>query len=243
MPKFKLTPLQWVVHIGAWIPLAWLGWEYLTHNLTANPIQAATQRTGKDALAFLVLSLACTPLNTLFGFRPALRVRRALGLYAFFYASLHLFIFVVFDYSLDWSLLQRAILENRYVLVGLAAYLILAPLTATSFKIWMKRLGKGWKRLHMLVYLAGPLVIVHFAWAVKGSVLRLRGDVWQPLYYGSSVAVLLILRIPSIRRGASNLRSLLNRSRLDRNSKKAENLSAEPVHRISRPRDLTHEHD
>lgn len=243
LSKFKLTPLQWVVHAGAWLPLAWLGWEYLTHNLTVNPIQAATQRTGKDALTLLVLSLACTPLNSLFGLRAALRVRRALGVYAFLYASLHLFIFAVLDYGLDWGLLQGAVLENWYVWLGLAAFLILIPLTATSFKFWMKRLGKGWKRLHRLVYLAGALVIVHYALAVKGSLLRLQGDIWQPLFYGCVVAILLILRIPRIRAGASGLRSRLSYSLVHRTTLISGSRSPKPVPVSIPKQDLKREND
>jgi methionine sulfoxide reductase heme-binding subunit len=207
----KFTPLQIIVHIGAWVPLIWLLWDYYTGNLTINPIQAATQRSGKYALILLVLSLAATPANTLFGFRQALKVRRALGLYAFMYAVIHLAIFSGLDYGLDWSLLQGAILEKRFVLVGLSAFLILLSLAATSFKSSMKRMGKNWKRLHKLVYLAGGLVIVHYAWSIKGDVLRLQGDIWQPLSFGLIIFFLLLVRIPVIRKWASSIRQRLNR--------------------------------
>lgn len=206
----KPTLLQVIVHVGAWIPLAWLLWDNYTGNLTINPIQAATQRTGKYALVLLVLSLAATPINTLFGFRQVLKVRRALGLYAFMYAAIHMMIFLGLDYNLDWSLLQGAIFEKRFVLVGLAAFLILISLAATSFKSSMKRMGKNWKRLHKLVYLAGGLVIVHYAWATKGDVLRLQGDVWQPLAFGLLVSFLLVVRIPFVRKWISNSRQRLN---------------------------------
>lgn len=207
----KFTPLQILVHLGAWVPLIWLLWDYSTGNLTVNPIQAATQRTGKYALILLVLSLAATPANTLFGFRQALKVRRALGLYAFLYAAIHLTIFAGLDYGLDWNLLQGAILEKRFVLVGLAAFLILLSLAATSFKSSMKRMGKNWKRLHKLVYLAGGLVIVHYAWSVKGDVLRLQGDIWQPLLFGFILTFLLVVRIPAMRKWSSGARQRLNR--------------------------------
>ena len=207
----KFTPLQIIVHTGAWLPLIWLLWDYYTGNLTINPIQAATQRTGKYALILLVLSLAATPANTLFGFRQALKVRRALGLYAFMYAAIHLTIFVGLDYGLDWGLLQGAIFEKRFVLVGLGAFLILLSLAATSFKSSMKRMGRNWKRLHKLVYLASGLVIVHYAWSIKGDVLRLQGDIWQPILFGLIVLFLLIMRIPIVRRRFGGVRQRLNR--------------------------------
>ncbi len=211
MAKRKFTPLQIIVHIGAWIPLVWLVWAYFSDHLTVNPIQAATQHSGKYALVLLVLSLSVTPINTLFGFRQVLQVRRALGLYAFMYVVVHITIFTWLDYGLDWSLLYGAIFEKSYILVGLAALIILLSLAITSFKWWMKRLGKKWKYLHKLVYLAGGLVIVHYAWSVKGDILRLQGDIWQPLEYGIVVALLLVLRIPAIRRASSQLRQTLNR--------------------------------
>jgi len=189
----RLTKLQILVHIAGLFPFAWLIFDFFTANLTVNPIQAATLRTGKAALIFLILSLACTPLNTVFGFRQALRVRRPLGLYAFFYASLHFLIFVGVDYGFDPDLLKEAIFEKRFALVGFSAFLILLPLAITSTRGWMKRLGRNWLRLHRLVYLAGLLVIVHYVWLVKS-------DIRIPILYGLVVVILLILRIPAIRR-------------------------------------------
>jgi sulfoxide reductase heme-binding subunit YedZ len=189
----RLTKLQILVYLAGLFPLAWLIYDFVTGNLTVNPIQAATLRTGKAALVFLILSLACTPLNTVFGFRQALKVRRALGLYAFFYASLHFLIFVGVDYGLDLTLLREAIFEKRYALVGFSAFLILLPLAITSTRGWKKRMGKNWSRLHKLVYLAGLLVIIHYVWLVKS-------DIRVPLLYGLVVVILLILRLPPIRR-------------------------------------------
>lgn len=207
--KLQFSPLRVAVHVGAWLPLAWLAWDAFNGNLTANPIQAVTQRTGRYAITLLVLSLACTPINTLFGFRQALTVRRALGLYAFLYAAIHFFMFIGVDYRFDMTLLPSAILEKRFVLVGLAALLILAILAVTSFKWWMKRLGKNWKRLHQLIYLAGVLVVLHYAWAVKGDLVSLQGDIIKPLIYASIVILLLALRIPIVRKTTSRLRARL----------------------------------
>jgi sulfoxide reductase heme-binding subunit YedZ len=207
LPWVKLaTFLPVAVHVGAWLPLAWLAWDASAGNLTVNPIQAAEQRTGRYALTLLVLSLSCTPLNTLFGFKPALKVRRPLGVYAFMYAAIHFSLFIGLDYGFDWFLIPGAIFEKPYTVVGLSAGVILAALAVTSFKWWMKRLGKYWKLLHRLVYLAGLLVIIHYAWAVKGDLLRLQGDILKPLLYGLLVAFLLIIRLPPIRKAIVNLR-------------------------------------
>jgi sulfoxide reductase heme-binding subunit YedZ len=182
-----------LVHLGALTPLALLIWDALHDDLTVNPIQAATLRTGKPALVLLVLSLACTPLHTVFGFKQALQVRRALGLYAFLYVSLHFAIFVGLDYGFDLELLKGAIFEKRYALVGFSAGLILLPLAITSFKYWQKRLGQRWKRLHRLVYLAALLAVIHYTWLVKS-------DIRQPLAWGALVVLLLLLRLPAVRR-------------------------------------------
>jgi sulfoxide reductase heme-binding subunit YedZ len=204
MPRLRFTPLQVLVHAGALFPFLLLLWDGYTGNLTVNPIQAATYRTGKTALVLLAASLACTPLATLAGFREALKIRRALGLWAFFYVCLHLGIFVVIDFGLDWELIYEGIAEKRYALVGFAAFLLLLPLALTSTRGWMKRLGQRWKQLHRLVYVAAGLVIVHFVWSVKS-------DVREPLLFGAAIAVLLALRLPAVRRATGNWRYRLAR--------------------------------
>jgi len=200
MRKLQANWLRIAVHIGSLLPLAVLIWDAVHNQLTVNPIQAATLRTGKTALVLLVLSLAGTPINTLLGWRQVLQVRRALGVYAFLYAALHFGIFVGLDYGFDWGLLQEAVLEKRYALVGFAAGLILLPLALTSTRGWMKRLGKRWKLLHRWVYLAALLAIAHYVWLVKS-------DVRQPLAFGVAVWVLLALRLPAIRQWVSRLRN------------------------------------
>ena len=189
---------QILTHVAALLPLAWLLWDYWQGRLIVDLVGVTTTRTGKTALILLILSLACTPINTIFGFKQVMRVRRALGLYAFMYASLHFLTFVGLDYGFDVDLIGLGILDQRYVLVGFAAGLILLPLAITSTQGWQKRLGKNWKRLHRLVYLAGILAIVHFMWLAK--------DNREPLRYGAVVALLLILRIPGIRRAMSSAR-------------------------------------
>lgn len=198
MRKLKGHWLQILTYVAALLPLALLVWDYWQGRFIVDPVREITTRTGKTALILLILSLACTPINTIFGFKQVMRVRRALGLYAFMYASLHFLTFVGLDYGFDFDLIAQGILDQRYVLVGFAAGLLLLPLAITSTQGWQKRLGKNWKRLHQLVYLAGILAIVHFTWLVK--------DIREPLRYGAVVALLLIARIPSIRKAVSNAR-------------------------------------
>lgn len=196
----RLSPLQILVHATAWIPLAVLAAAFLTDNLTVNPIQAAEIRTGDIAIIYLALSLACTPLNTLLRLPDLNKIRRPLGLYAYLYASIHLLVFLGLDYTFDPGLIVQAIGEKPYILVGLAAFIVLTALAATSFRRSQARMGKTWKRLHQLVYAANLLVVIHFSLSVKGNLFRLQGDVFRPLLALTIVALLLAARIPSIRR-------------------------------------------
>jgi sulfoxide reductase heme-binding subunit YedZ len=198
--------LHLLVHVGALLPLAIIIWDFFTNQLTVNPIQEVTFRTGYYALVLLLLSLACTPLNTLFGWRQVIPLRRTLGLYAFLYASLHFLVFIGLDYLFDFDLIIEAIFEKRYALVGFAAFLILVPLAITSTRGWMRRLGKRWKPLHRLVYLAAILAIVHFIWLVKA-------DITRPLIFGAILALLLVLRLPPVRRRIVTWRNRRTRQR------------------------------
>lgn len=202
MRRLRKNWLRVLVHIGALVPFALLIWDFAHNQLTVNPIQEITARTGKTALVLLVLSLTCTPLNTLLGLKQLLPLRRPLGLYAFAYVCLHLLTFLVLDYGLDPTLIGEAISEKRYVLVGFTAFVLLVPLAITSTKGWMGRLGKRWKLLHRLVYVAVALAVLHFVWLVKA-------DIREPLLYGAAVATLLALRIPLIRQGITRLRQRL----------------------------------
>ena len=210
MQQLKTRWLQIATHAGALTPLALLIWDYWQDQLTANPIQNITFRTGKAALVLLVLCLSCTPIHALFRFGRVLALRKALGLYAFSYAGLHLLTFIGLDYGFDPGLLQEAIFKKRYALVGFAAFLTLLPLAITSTRGWMKRLGKSWKRLHRLVYLAGLLAVVHFVWLVKS-------DIREPLAYGTVVVLLLVARLTKVRTVLSNLRGRLTPAYLEQN--------------------------
>ena len=198
--KWKFTPLQIAAHLGALIPLALMVWDIFTNNFGPDPINEFTHRTGKTALVLLLLSLACTPANTLFKFKAALKLRRPLGLYSFFYASVHFAIFIGVDFYFDFRLIQEALLEKRYALVGLATGLILLALAFTSTLGWQRRLKKNWKKLHKLAYAAGILAVVHYIWLVKQGVL-------QPWVFAGILLLLLSLRIPAIKKAIASLQT------------------------------------
>ena len=202
MKKFfaRYTPLQIAMHVYAWSVLVFLIFDFFTGNLSANPIQELEQRTGRHAITLLVLSLACTPLNTLFKWPELLRRRRALGLYAFMYATIHVLIYMDLDYGLAWSFIVQDVIEKPRLIVGALAFLMLIPLAWTSFDIWKKRLGKKWKRLHQTVYVLAPIVVLHYAWSKKGDLFHLQGEIIRPLIYGLIVVLFLIFRIPQVRR-------------------------------------------
>jgi methionine sulfoxide reductase heme-binding subunit len=203
----RYTPLQIAIHVYAWSALVHILFDFITGNISPNPIQELEQRTGRHAITLLVLSLACTPLNTLFRWSELLKRRRALGLYAFMYATIHVLIFVNLDYGLAWSLIVQTILEKPYIIVGVIGFLLMIPLAWTSFDIWKKRLGKGWKRLHQLIYLIAPLLVLHYAWGKKGDFFALQGEIIRPLIYGLIVLLFLIMRIPVVRRTLASLPS------------------------------------
>jgi len=186
--------LRLVAHIGALTPLAILLWKFAVRRSLFAPAQQILTATGRTALILLILSLACTPMSVIFGLRRILRIRAPLGLYAFGYLTLHLATFVGWDYGFDLTLILRDLPYQPYVLVGLVTLLLLLPLAATSSRNWQKRLGKNWRRLHRLVYLAVLLDIVHFLWLSK--------DPSRPLRYGAIVLLLLLLRIKPVRQAA-----------------------------------------
>lgn len=196
--------LQAITHIGSLLPLLLLGYYYVN---TVNPIQAVTAVSGTTALVLLLLSLACTPLNTLLGWKALLPLRKPLGLYAFGYVVLHMLVFVWLDYRLDWELIWIDVGEKRYIYAGSAALLLLLPLALTSNRAAMRRLGKRWKLLHRLVYVAVALAVLHFFLLVKS-------DVREPLLFGAAAATLLLLRVPAIKGAITRWRQTRSTPRL-----------------------------
>lgn len=170
------------------VPLAQLGWLGWADRLGANPIELITRHLGTWTLNFLLVTLAVTPLRHLTGWHWLMRLRRMLGLYAFFYALLHFLTYLWLDQFFDWAEIGRDILKRPFITVGMATFLLLAPLAATSTKAMIRRLGgQRWQRLHRLIYPAALLAVLHFTWMVKV-------DVREPALYGVILAVLLGLR-------------------------------------------------
>src|SRR5512143_3285824 len=146
--QLPFTRLQLAVHLYAWGYLALLAFDFVNHHLTANPLQALQQRLGLHAVTLLILSLACTPISNLLGWREPLKRSRTLGLYAFMVAVLHILIFLDLNNGLAWNFFTQTIAQKPYILFGIATFLLLIPLAMTSFDIWKVRLGRNWKRVH-----------------------------------------------------------------------------------------------
>lgn len=196
--------LRVIVHISVWGPLMWLIWRALHNDLGVEPVVTIQNLTGRTAMILLLLCLSATPLYIVFNFRAAIKVRRALGLYAFMYAGLHFINFVALDYGFDIPFIfQDGIPQKPYILVGLTALILLASLAVTSTKGWMKRLKKNWTRLHWLIYPIGILVIAHFLWQAKAA------EKYEPYYYATILTVLLLIRVPPIRQAIVKLRTRL----------------------------------
>ena len=194
------SQILWLTHIGALFWLAWLLFDQFTNNLSVNPIQDWTLRTGKPALVLLVSSLSCTPLNIVLGWRNIIPARKWLGLYAFGYAAIHFVIFIYLDYGLQWKFIWQDVGTKLYVIVGFTALLILLPLALTSTKGWQRRLGKLWKKLHQWVYAAGVLAVFHYVWVVKA-------DYREPAAWGVLLGLFLLVRIPVVRKRIARMRS------------------------------------
>src|SRR6476620_11558234 len=193
-PLRRLQPqhvrvLKAVLFVACLIPVMRLGWLALHHGLGANPIEYITRSTGWWGLSFLLLTLLVTPLRRLSGWNWLLRLRRMLGLYAFFYACLHFSIYIWLDQFFDWQGIVKDIGKRPFITVGFAAFLCLIPLAATSTNAMVRRLGsKRWQALHRLIYAIAILGVVHFWWLVKK-------DIREPLIFGAVLAVLLGARL------------------------------------------------
>ncbi len=187
-------PKAWIqpaLLVGSLIPFGVLGYRALIGDLGANPIATVLNQLGLLALIFLLASLAATPLKLLFGWTWALRVRKTLGLFAFFSALAHFAVYVVLDQALMLAMIVGEIAKRPFILFGLAALGLLLPLALTSSKDSPKRLGfRRWQRIHYLVYPAAILACVHFF-------LRVKADVSEPLVYAALCALLLGVRVVS----------------------------------------------
>ena len=184
--------IKTITHIAGWLPLVLLALAYARGDFV-DPIRTITLRTGRTAILFLTLSLACTPVEIVTGFRAIMAARKPLGLYAALYAGLHFAVFAAWDYGLQLELIWYELRDRPFIQVGTLALLALIPLAITSTRRWMRRLGKNWKRLHWLAYAAGLLAAAHYLLTVKA-------DRRLPWTYATILVVMLVLRVPVIRR-------------------------------------------
>lgn len=208
------------IHVIGFFPLIELVYRFFMHQLTVNPIQFIEQFFGRAALNLLVLTLAVTPVITITGWKKLSKYRRTLGLYTFFLFVLHFTTFVALDYGFDFRQVYLLTVQKPFILLGTLAGLMLLVLATTSFRYWMKRLGKNWTRLHKLVYVIGGVAVLHYAMAVKGSLSTLSGNIVRPLIMGLLVIILLILRITPIKLAIIALRKrIINYYRNNRKGK------------------------
>ena len=188
----RIAAVKPFVFAACLAPLAWLAWDTMQGTLGPDPVAALEHRSGLWALRLLLLTLAVTPLRRFTGWHKAVRFRRMLGLFAFFYASVHLTIYVVVDLGGFWSQLFEEIVKRPYITVGFAAWLMLVPLALTSTQGMMRRLGRRWQLLHRLVYPAALCGVLHFLWLVKA-------DHREPALYVGIFTVLMLLRMPLLK--------------------------------------------
>jgi sulfoxide reductase heme-binding subunit YedZ len=157
-------------------------------NLGANPIEAITRFTGSWALIFLLVTLSVTPLRKISGWNDLIKLRRMLGLFAFFYATLHFATFVVLDHFFDFQRILQDIIKRPYVTVGFTGFVLMIPLAITSTAGMIRRLGRRWQQLHRLVYVVAVAGVIHFYWLVKA-------DIRRPVQYGAVLFLLLGYRL------------------------------------------------
>ncbi len=161
--------------------------DAINDRLGANPIETLHFGFGDWTLRFLCISLALTPIKMVTGRVWPMRFRRMMGLFTFFYASLHFLVYILLDLSLSWEVFKDEVPKSPYILMGLLTYLLLIPLAVTSTKNMQKRLGRNWLKLHRLVYLAGLTALLHYFWLVKA-------DYTEPLIYAGVIGILLTIR-------------------------------------------------
>jgi methionine sulfoxide reductase heme-binding subunit len=180
-----LKVLAFLVCLG---PLAVLVWKGFHEQLGANPVDVITRSTGKWTLTFLLITLSVTPLRKLAASPWLVRFRRMLGLFAFFYGSLHLMTYVWLDKFFDVNTMLHDIAKRRFITAGMTAWALMLPLALTSTAGWIRRLGgKRWQALHRLIYFSAAAGVIHFIWLVKA-------DLRRPLTYGAILATLLVFR-------------------------------------------------
>ena len=177
-----------VIFLLASIPFIWLLSKIFQNNLGPDPAQALSIETGEWTLRFLLLTLSITPLRQIFRMAEIARLRRMIGLFTFFYASIHFLSWMAFILGFRWLAIAEELVERPYITVGFLAYVILFLLGITSTKSMVRKLGKNWKRLHKFIYIASILAILHLLWI-------LRTDITEAVIYGVVLATLLGYRV------------------------------------------------
>jgi len=189
----KFTRIQIIINFLSLLPAAIIGVPLIRGTLSANPIQTATVITGRTAIYLLLISLYCTPLNNILKMSVFIRLRKTVGLYAFFYSLAHFLIFSAIDYELNLSWIIPEFAQKPFLQIGLAALILLLLLALTSLKTLKISLGFWWKRIHSLVYLITSLVIVHVALASKGNII-------EPIILGSLFLFAMLWRISPLKK-------------------------------------------
>jgi len=169
-------------------PAVWLAYRALNGMLGVNPVEDLLLTTGLWAFRFLLLSLAVTPLRQMTGWHSVIRSRRTLGLFAFFYACLHLGTYVVLDQGVELRFILADVAKRPFITAGVTAFLLMFPLAATSTRGAIRRLGRRWQVLHRLVYISAAAAALHFIWKVKVVA-------GEPIYYGVALILLLTFRV------------------------------------------------
>jgi sulfoxide reductase heme-binding subunit YedZ len=195
-----ITIVRILAFAAALIPAAALIYGFYTNDLTANPGDYITDQTGTWTIAFLTISLTVTPLRRLTGWNEVIKLRRMLGLFAFFYATLHMLTWVVFVHFFEVSFMVEDVVKRPFITVGMATFLILLTLAITSNRFAIRRLGRRWQSLHRLVYVAAIGAVIHFWWLVKA-------DITEPRRWAIVIGALLGFRIWWTYRGRLSLRS------------------------------------
>ena len=191
----QLLWAKWMVFALSLLPLLRLIALGVQDRLTANPIEFITRATGDWTLYFLCLTLTVTPLRRFTGINELIRFRRMLGLFTFFYASLHFLTFIWFDHFFDLAEMMRDVLKRPFIAMGFSAFVLLVPLALTSNDLMLRKLGRLWSVLHRLIYPVAILALLHFWWMRAG-----KNNFAEPLVTGAVVAVLLALRLIWLRR-------------------------------------------
>lgn len=184
----KFSYVKLAVFVACLIPLSQLVYYGVTDNLTANPIEFVTRFTGSWTLIFLLLTLSVTPLRKISGWNELIKLRRMLGLFAFFYVLLHFSTYIVLDHFFDFDRITKDVIKRPFVTAGFTSLVLMIPLAVTSTTGMIRRLGRRWQQLHRLVYVVAIGGVIHFYWLVKA-------DIRRPVQYGTVLALLLGYRL------------------------------------------------